>query len=387
MQKFDQSYKKSPNFTSQLIITMIIHDIAITLLDQVGSKTACQLVEMFGSAETALRTPYADLVARKVSPSLARTLRECSVWQRAEQIVDICNRSGIRILVRGSVEYPALLAECPDAPHILYVHGQTDFNTGKWISIVGTRKATAEGVGATERLVGDMCRSYKDTVVVSGLAFGIDKTAHLAAMDCGVPTVAVMAGWVEDIAPPSHHYIARRIIASGGAVVSDMPPGTIIRPANFISRNRIIAGLSHVTVVAESGKKGGSLITADIASSYDRALFAIPGRSADESFAGTNALIKTNKAIMYQDISDIATEMAWPRSEVHRRTQGAECGDLPPYLTNVFTVMDSGELYTLDMICEKTDLTLAEASSALIGLELRGVIKTLQGGLYQKSRY
>lgn len=364
---------------------MLVHDIALTLLPRIGPTTASILVGIFGSAESALRTTYADLVAAGVAPAIARILRECSAWERAEQIVEICNRDGIRILVKGSVDYPALLAECIDAPHILYVNGAVDFNVGKWISVVGTRKATAQGVMATEHLVAHIAASWSDSVIVSGLAFGIDKTAHIAAIDNGLRTVAVMAGWVEDIVPPSHFYVARRILSSGGAIVSDMPPATTIKGPNFISRNRIIAGLANATVVAESGLKGGSLITADIAVSYDRALFAIPGRSSDSSFAGTNALIKSNKAIMYQDLGDMAAEMGWPRADIKATIDRAE--NLPEFLMNVFQTMETNEPYTLDIIAQMADLTLPQASSALIALELRGVIKTMQGGLYQKTRY
>lgn len=364
---------------------MTVHDIALTLLPRIGPKTAGELIAYFGSAENVLRTPYSDLIASKVQPSIARILRECSTWDAAEQIIEICASRSVHILVKGDERYPELLSMCLDAPHVLYVMGSAEFNSGKWAAVVGTRKATVEGVAAAQNLVKDIASCWGDSVIVSGLAFGIDKTAHLAAMDAGLKTVAVMAGWVEDIVPPTHHYIARRILNSGGSVVSDMPPGTVIVGSNFISRNRIIAGLAHLTVVAESAAKGGSLITADIASSYNRPIFAIPGRSSDSSFAGTNALIKSNKAIMYQDLSDIAAEMGWERP--HIATAQSRSAALPDYLLRVFEFMESNELYTLDAIAENCLLPLPAASSALIALELRGFIKTMQGGLYQKTRY
>lgn len=365
-----------------------IYDIALTLTPKVGHKTARQLIEIFGSAEAVFAASADDMRREGISDSLACSLVDSGQFARAEHIIEICASRAIRILAKDTPNYPQLLSECPDAPHILYVRGDLDFNHGKWVSIVGTRKATVSGVNYTSNIVRSLADSYDDLVVVSGLAFGIDKAAHMASIENRRPTVAVMAGWVEDIVPPSHYYIASKILASGGAVVSDMPPGSIIRGGNFLSRNRIIAGLSHATIVAESGSKGGSLVTADIALSYNRAVFAVPGRSDDENFSGTNALIKSSRAILYQDSSDVAAELGWVRN------RGAKIAEKPRLvealsgsILNVYNAMPDTEPTTLEEIAARCDIALHTASSLLMTLEMRGHIKSLQGRLFQKAKY
>lgn len=362
-----------------------MYDIVLTLIERIGPKTAASLVEMFGSAEGALSRSYEELTSAGVSSSIAHCITREQNYARARAIIEQCRTSGIRILVRGSEHYPQLLAECPDAPHVLYVRGDLNFNCGKWMSVVGTRRASSIGLHATECLVADYAAAFEDGVIVSGLAFGIDKAAHVAAMAHRLPTVAVMAGWVDDIVPRSHYYVARRILAQGGAIVSDMPPGTIISGGNFLSRNRIIAGLSHLTVVAESAAKGGSLVTADIASSYDRELFAMPGRPDDVGYEGTNLLIKSNKAILYQNVGDIAQAMGWQRA-APSRTQ-VDPRVLPVYLMDVFVNMPDTEPTTLDEVCSRLSISVGDASSRMVQLEVRGFIKSLQGKLYQKAKF
>lgn len=347
----------------------LIDDIALTLLPKVGPKTAAELIERYGDARAAIdHSPFGGKAD----------------YDRAGYILQVATHKGIRILVRGTEDYPELLAECADAPHVLYVQGSLAVNRGRWVAVVGTRKATASGTAATHRMVGDLAASFDDLVVVSGLAFGIDKAAHLAAMEFGRPTVAVMAGWVEDVVPPTHHYIARRILHAGGAIVSDMPPGTIIKPGNFLSRNRLIAGLSHATVVAESAAKGGSLVTADIAASYDRPVFAVPGRSDDPLSSGTNTLIKSSRAILYQSPSDIASELGWRCADAP--TVAAVEHSLSGELLALYQKLPLGTPFTLEEVTELMGWPIHEASSRVMALEVRGAVHSLPGRLFEKIR-
>lgn len=363
----------------------MLHTLALTLTPKVGPRTLGLLMDRFASAEVITSMSYNQLKEAGVSSSVALSLTSGNIIDKARSVIEHCQRSGIRILVRGTEQYPALLNECEDAPWILYVRGELDFNKGRWVSVVGTRKATEHGMYDTEHLVTSLGAAYEDVVVVSGLAFGIDKAAHVSALNHSIPTVAVMPGWVDDITPTAHYHIARRILGSKGAVVSDMPPGTVIARGNFLSRNRIIAGLSHATVVVESAAKGGSLITADIASSYNREVFALPGRSDDPACQGTNNLIKSSRAILYQEISDIAQSMGWPRKESR---QGIETPtDLPKDMAAVFCTMPDTAPITLDEICQALDLSVGQASSTLMHLEVRGLIKNLPGRLFQKAKY
>lgn len=363
----------------------MLHDIALTLLEKIGPRTAATLIEALGSASNIFALDEPMLTGMGVSKGIAYSLvanRE-SALAKAASIVDLCQRSNIAILVHGTAHYPQLLAECPDAPHILYVRGYVDFNSHKFISIVGTRAATQNGVAQTGELVRDIALAYPDAVIVSGLAFGIDKAAHMAALNSRLPTIAVMAGWVDDIVPASHFGLAREILSANGAIVSDMPPGTIIKGSNFLSRNRIIAGLSHATIVVESAAKGGSLVTADIAVSYDRELFALPGRVTDTERQGTNMLIKSSKATLYQDISDLAQTMGWERVAFERQNPSL----LPEYLRQSYEAMPDTEPFTLDTLCERLAITISEASSRSLQLEVRGFIKSIQGRMYQKAKF
>lgn len=348
-------------------IMALIDDIALTLLPKVGPKTAAELIERYGDARTAIdQSPFGASVD----------------YDRAEYILQVATHKGIRILVRGTADYPELLGECPDAPHVLYVQGSLAVNRGRWVAVVGTRKATTSGTAITQRMVSDLATAFNDLVVVSGLAFGIDKAAHLAAMEVGRPTVAVMAGWVEEIVPPSHHYIARQILHAGGAIVSDMPPGTVIKAGNFLSRNRLIAGLSHATVVTESAAKGGSLVTADIAASYDRPVFAVPGRSDDPLSSGTNTLIKSSRAILYQSPSDLASELGWrcadaPTVEAIEQRLGGE-------LLELYQKLPAGEPFTLEGVAHQMGWPIHETSSRVMALEVRGAVHSLPGRLFEK---
>lgn len=363
----------------------MLYDIALSLTTGVGSKTAAALIDQFSTAQAVMTACAATLADGGCSPRLARALADTELIGRAERIVEECRRLGVRILVRGSEQYPALLDQCADAPHILYVYGEMDFNVGKWVSVVGTRKASAEGLKMTGSIIADLASAYYDVVIVSGLALGIDRAAHEAALGAGRKTVAVMPGWVFEITPSRHIELARTIARSGGAIVSDMPPGTVITKSNFVSRNRIIAGLSSATMVVESASKGGALITADIAGGYDRSVFAVPGRSSDANFAGTNALIKTNKAILYQDITDIATELRWTRHNAVD-VSATVYETLPSYLLKVYDAV-SDEPSSLDVICDACGMELANTSSSLLQLELGGLIKSIPGGLYIRAKY
>lgn len=363
----------------------MIYDVALTLIDKIGPKTIIALIEQFGTAHNIFSCGYDSLLQAGVSTKVAQliTSNRDQAMVRAQEIINHCATVKIAILVRNSDDYPKLLAECPDAPHLIYVRGYVNFNKGKWVSIVGTRDASAEGLARTGTIVNDLATSYDDAVVVSGLAFGIDKAAHTAALDCNVPTVAVMPGWVDDITPRSHYALARRILSQGGVIISDMPPKTVITGGNFLSRNRLIAGLSHCTIVVESGAKGGSLVTADMAIGYDRELFALPGQIDQAKYQGTNMLIKSSKATLYQDISDLAQTMSWKRVSVEPLNPSR----LPDYLFDAFSIMPDTEPVTLDFISDSLEMSVSEASSRMIQLELNGYVKSIKGRMYQKAKF
>ncbi len=364
----------------------VLYDIALSLTNGVGSKGAANLIEEFKQADAIFSCSKIDLVSRGVKPAIAASISSGVSVDRARSVIELCKTKGVKVLVRGSCDYPTLLNECIDAPHVLYQYGDIDLNNYKLVSIVGTRKASSEGLEVASTIVRELAEDYHNIVIVSGLAFGIDKQAHLWALKCGVPTVAVLPGWVLDIAPSTHTELARNIIRQGGAIVSDMPPGTTIARNSFLSRNRIVAGISSATIVVESPNRSGSISTATMASSYSRAVFAVPGRSSDTNAYGTNLLIKTSRAILYQDSSDLATELGWTRRSVPQ-VEKEVIDKLLPYIRRVFESLPESEPLTLEEISEVSDESLSEVISALIKLEILGYVKSIPGGLYIRSRF
>ncbi|MFI3288381.1 MAG: DNA-processing protein DprA [Rikenellaceae bacterium] len=364
-----------------------LYDLALLHTKTVGPVAMRTLLEEFGSAEEILTTSSEDLLKRGVRQNIVAQLKGGANMIAAEKTLDICNKTKVKILVRGSSPgYPELLNECYDAPHILFQCGEVNLNDYRCVSVVGTRRATKEGLESTDSVVKELADSYGDIMIISGLAFGIDKAAHCAALKNNVPTVAFLPGWVLDITPRSHIELAREIVRSGGAIISDMPPGTVVARGNFLSRNRLIAGVSAATIVIESPDKGGSTNTATIASSYSRTVFALPGRSADVNSYGTNMLIKTSKAILYQDCGDLAAEMGWTRRNIKEKTE-REIDELSQNLREVYDVIKEDELITLDEISLRSKLVVGVTCSSLIHLESKGFIKSIPGGLYMRLKY
>ncbi len=364
-----------------------LYDIALTLCERLGPKTIIALLEMYGNAEVVYSKSYEELVQGGVGALIARQVAGRETVERAAEIVNLCEEKGVEVLVRGvSQHYPVLLAEAPDAPHVLYKYGDADLNEQRCVSIVGTRRASEQGIANTQSVVSSLATSYSDICIISGLALGIDKEAHRWALNCGVPTVAVLPGWVFDITPTSHRELAREIIRAKGAIVSDMPPGTIISRNNFLSRNRIIAAMSPATIVIESPERGGSISTATMALSYNRAVFALPGRSGDVNSYGTNLLIKTNRAIMYQDCGDLAVELKWERERCGTESLDA-VGTLAEELKEVLGYMPRSEPITLEEVVELCGQPIGQVISMLVDLESRGYIKSIPSGMYIRAIY
>lgn len=332
-----------------------------------------RLLAAFGSAERVMGADVGTLTGAGVSLRVAQEIASGETVSRAMDIIGLCERTGVRILTVGMPDFPQAFAECPDAPCVLYVRGAVDFNSGKWLSVVGTRNATSDGVVNTGRVVRDIALLFPDAVIVSGLAFGIDKAAHCAALQNRIKTVAVMAGWVDDIVPRSHYYLARQILDAGGAIVSDMPPGTVIERGSFLSRNRLVAGLSEATIVVESATRGGSLVTADIAVSYNKELFALPGPIGVPTCEGTNMLIRSNKAIMYQSAEDVALALGW-ESTAPAGAAAARTAMLAPRLQQAYEAFPDGARLDAEGLAELWNVPIWEASSLIGQLRARGLL-------------
>lgn len=230
----------------------------------------------------------------------------------ARSEMEFITRHNIRMLVIGDGDYPERLAECHDAPPVIFSLGAGDLSPAHPVALVGTRKSTPYGNTFCDTLVSDTAALLGgDLCVISGLAYGIDAAAHKAALNSKVPTIAIVAHGLDTIYPASHRQLASRIVAEGGAIITRYPSGTKPFRPRFLERNRIVAGLSDVVGVIESPVKGGAMSTAAAAFDYDREVMALPGRISDECSKGCNRLLRTNRASVLTCAADLIDTAGW----------------------------------------------------------------------------
>lgn len=303
--------------------------------------------------------------------------------ERGRKEADFIRNSNIKPLYFKDEEYPCRLADADDAPLMLFTLGKADLNRGRMIGIVGTRHATPYGIDFVNRLVADLALEMTEPLtVVSGLAFGIDATAHQAALKSSVPTVGVLAHGLNTIYPAQHRQLAADMVRSNGLLVTEYASSDPIHKGNFVARNRIVAGLCDCLVVAESAVKGGALITAGLASDYNRDVFALPGRTSDRYSAGCNGLISRNVAALVSDASDILKAMNWP-VKVEEPEQLRLFDNLSPEeqaVVDFLTVNGEGQLNQLSIAL---NLNVGRMMSLLIDMEFKGLLLTYPGGKYR----
>ena len=364
----------------------LFHELALTLLPGVGPQLTRQLMSYGGAAKNVLMMPPGKL--RRIPGVGAATVailtgkdREAA-FRKAEADLKKAEKDGVEIIFYTSKRFPSRLKLIPDAPAILYYKGTADLNAPKIVAIVGTRQATDYGREQTERIIKGL-RPHQP-LVVSGLAYGIDIMAHRAALQEGLETVGVMATGLDRIYPPTHQKTAEKMRAQGG-LLTEFPFGTPPDRYNFPARNRIIAGLADGTVVVEAAIKGGALITAELALSYDRDVLAVPGNLGSAASEGCNALIRDNKAALYAEPRDLEQLLNWDAA-LH---QSGKFKPAPSYSADDFTTDEFALLTVLaaapgreaqmDDLAWKAQLPIHAVASLLLGLEFRGVVRALPG--------
>ena len=304
---------------------------------------------------------------------------------RARKEVEFMQRHGIRAYSLYDEDYPMLLREIPDAPVVLYKLGNANLDSEKLISIVGTRRPTNYGTGFCSRLVDEIGGYFPESVIVSGLAYGIDSASHIAALERGLQTVGVVAHGLDTVYPAANRDLAGRMVRSGGAIVSEYPSGTRIFQGNFLKRNRIIAGLSHVTVVVESEIRGGAMSTANTAFNYSRDVMALPGRISDRMSEGCNLLIRKNKAGMITMAADMIEKMNWKPLGMHGSAplQRNLFPELQGKEAQVYELLrHHSEPLTADAIFQATNIHISELMTILTELEFDAIITKLPGSRY-----
>ncbi len=359
-----------------------LYEIALTLVPGVGDVLARRLISHCGNAEAVFKEKKHHLIQiQGIGDYLANNILQNKYTERAAQEIEFAKKYKIQILYYQQQEYPTRLKHCPDAPIILYYKGNAPLNPRYCMSIVGTRQATDYGREYIARLM-EYLKNY-EVLIVSGLAFGIDTATHKAALDCNLPTVGVLGHGLDRMYPSQNRSLARRMIEHGG-LLSDFPSGTGPDRENFPKRNRIIAGMADATLVIESGMRGGALITADIANSYNRDVFALPGRFGDTLSEGCNWLIRTNRAALLDSPETLVEELGWASPDPGRPpAQKKLFVDLNPDETRIVEILQNLGTASIDRICLDAQLPATRVAAALLNLELHGVLRCMPGKIYK----
>ena len=359
------------------------YKIALGLIPGLGPVTAKSVIAYSGGVEKVFSASKQELMkAPGIGAYVASKIIEGrNNLTQAENEVRFLTKNNIKPLFYLDEDYPFLLKQCPDAPLIIFVKGELDLNKRKIISVVGTRNATLHGKEICNKLIKTLSESGHNPIIVSGLAYGIDICAHKAALKYGLDTIAVFAHGFDRVYPTAHKNIASSI-KEKGAIITEFISGSKFERQNFLRRNRIIAGLSQATVVVESAKKGGSLVTADIANSYNREVFAVPGRLDDTYSEGTNWLIKTHKAVLLQTAADIEYILNWEQSK-HKISQKSLFIELSEDEKLIANILQKQNKPIIDDICKNTLMTMSKVSSLLLEMEFKGAVRSLPGKIYE----
>jgi len=354
--------------------------LALSLTPYLGPITARRLIDYYGKVEDIFQKKKSEFI--RIPGFGSETIQKIDLKKGLEFADDelrFCTRNSIEIIAYNDPRYPKRLTQCPDAPLVIFVKGNVEIlKSKKSLAIVGTRHATHYGKAVVEKIVDEIHDRGHQLVVVSGLAYGIDSIAHRSALKHKLPTIAVLGHGLDKIYPAQHKSLADEILRDGGVILTEFGHKTSFEKANFIRRNRIIAGLSDAVLIAESGITGGALITAEYANNYNRDVFAIPGKVDDEYSAGCNALIKKNKAALCETFQDIEYLMQWnvvSSGKIHQPT-------LFPVLTDEEeTVL---ELFDDDKPVSVDYLSVQKISSILLEMEFKGLLIAMPGNQYRK---
>lgn len=363
--------------------TELHYCIALTLLAGIGPRSAKLLISHYGDPEDF----FNDKKLHKNSvPGFSKmrlkTLNRTEALLKAEKHVDFILKNKITPVFYKSKNYPSRLKNCIDAPLLLYSKGDFETNPNRCIAVVGTRNATPYGKKIVEELIQDL--QPVNVQVVSGMAYGIDVLTHKACLKYSVPTVGVLGHGLDRIYPAQHKSVAKKMIASDGGLLTEFLEGTLPERENFPMRNRIVAGMTDATIVIESGKKGGSLITANLANDYNRDVFAFPGNIDSPFSEGCNNLIANDKAHLITSAEQIIDVMGW-KHQLKTAVQTQLFPELKPEEKQVVELLKEVKELSVDNIANKLKKPVSVLNSILLGLELQGLICAIPGNKFKLS--
>ncbi len=362
----------------------LFHQLALTLVPNVGAVQAKILLQHFDVAEI-FRAKKKELEGIEgIGEIRAKSIRQFDGFERVEEEIEFIEKYKISPLFITDENYPKRLLNCYDSPTLLYYKGAASLNASKIVAIIGSRTHTDYGRQVTEKLVADL--AAQEILVISGLAFGIDSIAHKAAIKNNLPTVGVLAHGLDKVYPPEHTGLAKDMLKQNGGLLTEFRSNTKPDKHNFPNRNRIVAGMSDATIVIETGIKGGSMITAELANGYNKDVFAFPGKTTDAKSAGCNYLIKSNKAILLTDAQQLMETMGW---EEKKKAPVKKQKELFIELTNdeklILDILKEKETAHIDEINLKSGLSSSSVAQAILNLELQNIIKGIPGKMYSMA--
>jgi DNA processing protein len=359
----------------------LLYQIALTLVPNIGDVQAKALINHFGDANSIFKAKKKELECLEgIGPIKARSIIDFDDFKRSEEEISFTEKYKIKPLFISNNEYPQRLLNCYDSPIMLYYRGNADLNVSKIIGIVGTRNNSEYGKSVCEKLIAEL--GDENILIVSGLAFGIDTIAHKAALKNNMKTVGALAHGLDQIYPSQNKSLAKQMTEQGG-LLTEFRNGTIPDKQNFPIRNRIVAGMCDALIVIESGNKGGSLITAELANGYNKDVFAFPGRANDSKSEGCNFLIKTNKAALVTSAADVLESMGWKDQKKKVKKQRELFIEFNNEEKIIFDILNQQENIHIDELYLKSNLSSSTCAAALLTLEMQGVVSSLPGKLYK----
>jgi DNA processing protein len=363
------------------------YKIGITLIKGIGCNLAKNLIAYVGSAEGVFSEKQSALSKIPgIGEIISKEIISQDVLARADQEVEFIIKNKIQPLYFTDRDYPFRLKECPDSPILIFTKGNCDLNNGKFIGMVGTRNATETGKEYCHKFITDLAQLQPQSIIVSGLAYGVDICAHKSSLEAGLPTIGVVGHGLDRIYPAAHRATAVKMLENG-ALVTEYLSQTNPDRQNFVLRNRIIAGMCDATIVVESAAKGGALITAEVANDYNRDVFAFPGRVNDEWSAGCNALIKSHKASLIESAADLCHFMNWENQSqpsTHHPIQSSLFLDLTDEEQQIIAILrQNSEGLQINEMAIILSQPFSKISSLLLEMEFKGIVKCLPGSVYR----
>lgn len=363
----------------------LLYNTALSFVKNLGPVAAKSLMAYLGSADAVFKSSPAKM---STIPGIGE--KRAGQWdfnealRLAEKELTFVDKQGIELIFYTDARYPKRLKNCADSPILLYAKGKMDLNPPQVISIVGTRNATDYGRQLCRQLIEEL-QQY-NVLIVSGLALGIDVTAHRECLRLNVPTVGVLGHGLDRLYPSQNRGTADKMLENGG-LLTEYPSGTVPDRENFPQRNRIVAGMADATVVIEASLKGGALITAEIANSYNRDVFAFPGRLDDVYSEGCNFLIRNNKAALLTCMADLAFSLGWEKAD---NTKPIEQFMLPLDLSAderfIFDILQENKMpLAIDELTIKANMPMSILAMNLLNMEMQGYIRSLPGKTYRVS--